>query len=150
MAKLLEFMLLQRPGSGTRVLQGIQNDQRKLPPAALKNQSRFTGQTVDTSVLQNYSGAAYRSQLAFLTPNCKVATSNAARTQLRPHRSGVWHIPPGQAGNSELFALPFECAAKVESAVVKCDCPQLGQAVASPLRRTSFSNFVPQSSQTYS
>src|SRR5579862_5006331 len=36
MAKLLEFMLLQRPRSGTRVHLGIQNDQRKLPPAALE------------------------------------------------------------------------------------------------------------------
>jgi hypothetical protein len=68
MAKLLEFMLLQRPGSGTRVRLEIRNDQRKLPPAALENYSPFMGQTVDTSVLQNYSGAAYRSQPAFVTP----------------------------------------------------------------------------------
>ena len=49
-----------------------------------------------------------------------------------------------------LFDFPLEWAAKVESAVARWDCPQPGQAIASPLWRTSFSNFVPQSSQTYS
>jgi hypothetical protein len=48
-----------------------------------------------------------------------------------------------------LFDFPLECAANVDSAVARCDWPQLGQAIASPLR-TSFSNLVPQSSQTYS
>jgi hypothetical protein len=42
-----------------------------------------------------------------------------------------------------------ECAANVESLGLKCDSPQSGQATAFPLR-TSFSNFVPQSSQIYS
>jgi hypothetical protein len=64
--------------------------------------------------------------------------------------SGVWHIPPAQPGSSEVFALPLECALNVDSAVVKCDCPQLGQAIPLSLRRTSFSNLVPQSSQIYS
>jgi len=64
--------------------------------------------------------------------------------------SGVRHIPPGQAGKLELFDFPLEWAAKVESAAARFDCPQPGQAIASPLWRTSFSNFVPQSSQTYS
>ena len=48
-----------------------------------------------------------------------------------------------------LFDFPLEWAANVDSAVARCDWPQLGQAIASPLR-TSFSNLVPQSSQTYS
>src|SRR5580658_1805891 len=64
--------------------------------------------------------------------------------------SGVRHIPPGQAGRAELFDFPLEWAAKVESAVARWDCPQPGQAIASPLWRTSFSNFVPQSTQTSS
>src|SRR5579883_3521105 len=64
--------------------------------------------------------------------------------------SGVWHIPPGQDGNSEALLFPFACAANVESAVVRCDLPQLGQASGAWLPRTSFSNLVPQSSQTYS
>src|SRR6266852_8898194 len=34
----------------------------------VQKQSPFTGQTVDTSVLQNYSGATYGSQLAFGAP----------------------------------------------------------------------------------
>ncbi len=58
-------------------------------------------------------------------------------------------MPPGQDGKSELLALAFECAANVESAVVRCACPQLGHRTLSPFR-TSFSNFVPQSSHTYS
>src|SRR5579883_606508 len=64
--------------------------------------------------------------------------------------SGVWHIPPGQDGNSEALLFPFACAANVESAVVRCDLPQLGQPSGAWLPRTSFSNLVPQSSQTYS
>src|SRR5579862_2808714 len=64
--------------------------------------------------------------------------------------SGVWHIPPGQEGNSDALDFPLAWAAKVESAVVRCDWPQLGQASGAWLPRTSFSNLVPQSSQTYS
>lgn len=59
-------------------------------------------------------------------------------------------MPPGHDGNSEAFAFPFEWAAKVESVVATCESPQLGQAAAGVSRRTSFSNFVPQCSQTYS
>jgi hypothetical protein len=58
-------------------------------------------------------------------------------------------MPPGQLGNSAAFAFPLEWAAKVEWAMFKRDSPQLGHATESPLR-TSFSNLVPQSSQTYS
>jgi hypothetical protein len=45
-----------------------------------------------------------------------------------------------------------DCAAKVEYWVVRWDSPQDGQrtAPASALRRTSFSNLLPQSSQEYS
>src|SRR5277367_3802466 len=71
-------------------------------------------------------------------------------THERPQISGVRHIPPGQAGIPAFFDLPLEWAAKVESAGARCDCPQSGQAIGSPSRRTSFSNLVPQSSQTYS
>src|SRR6202022_4767837 len=40
----------------------------KTASRSAQKRSLFTGQTVDTSVLQNYSGAVYGSQPAFLTP----------------------------------------------------------------------------------
>jgi hypothetical protein len=80
--------------------------------------------------------------------SCKINQFEIAHE--RPQISGVRHIPPGQAGIPALFDFPLECAAKVESAVARCACPQSGQAIGSPSRRTSFSNLVPQSSQTYS
>jgi hypothetical protein len=59
-------------------------------------------------------------------------------------------MPPGQAGISDFFdPAALEWAAKVERAVVKRDWPQPGQEAVSPFR-ISFSNLVPQSSQTYS
>src|ERR1022692_1257965 len=51
----------------------------------------------------------------------------------RPQMSGVRHIPPGQAGIPAFFGFPLEWAEKVESAVARCDWPQPGQAIASPL-----------------
>jgi hypothetical protein len=71
------------------------------------------------------------------------------------------HIPPPQKSvphmplpQSELDSVPDfpDCAAKVEYWVVRCDSPQEGQrtASASALRRTSFSNLLPQSSHEYS
>ncbi len=63
----------------------------------------------------------------------------------------VPHIPLPQAAGSDSFALPV-WAAKVEYCAVRCLCPHEGHstASASTLRRTNFSNFVPQSSQEYS
>ena len=62
------------------------------------------------------------------------------------------HAPePQSIAGAALFELP-ERAAKVEYCAVRWSCPQEGHrtASASALRRTSFSNFVPQSSQQYS
>ncbi len=72
-----------------------------------------------------------------------------------PHMP-LWHMPPPQppvVGWAHSPAeLPVARAANVEYCVVKWSCPQDGQwiASASVLRRTSFSNFVPQSSHAYS
>lgn len=69
----------------------------------------------------------------------------------------LWHMPPphmpmpqSAAGSDCLPAA--DRAAKVEYCVVRCASPHEGQrnSAASALRRTSFSNFVPQSSQAYS
>jgi hypothetical protein len=69
-----------------------------------------------------------------------------------PHMPGLLHCPPGQLGASADFGDPLACAAKVENSCCKCFCPQDGHCVAgaSADRRTSFSNFVPQSWQRYS
>jgi hypothetical protein len=70
-----------------------------------------------------------------------------------PRHMPLPHMPAPQSSmaGEALFDVP-ECAAKVEYSVVRCSCPQDGQrtASASALRRTSFSNLVPQSSQQYS
>jgi hypothetical protein len=64
-------------------------------------------------------------------------------------------MPDPQDGNDSSDVLPlgepFECAAKVENCVVRWLCPQEGHnnPFEAPLR-TSFSNFVPQSSHRYS
>lgn len=62
------------------------------------------------------------------------------------------HGPAPQSSIAEALFEAAECAAKVEYSVVRWSCPQDGQrtASASALRRTSFSNLVPQSSQEYS
>lgn len=69
-----------------------------------------------------------------------------------PHMP-FWHMPPPhpEIGSPPLFP-EVERGAKVEYCVVKWSCPQDGQrtASASALRRTSFSNREPQSSQAYS
>jgi len=63
-------------------------------------------------------------------------------------------MPDGHEGiSAALFDAPFECAAKVEYCSAKWSVPHFGQvtAVATPPEfRTSFSNFVPQSSHLYS
>lgn len=59
-------------------------------------------------------------------------------------------MPPGHDGIDCSFGIPLARAAKVENCVVKRSPPQDGQSVESPARRTSFSNFVPHSSQRYS
>jgi len=70
-----------------------------------------------------------------------------------PWQKSLPHIPLPQpaAGSDWLLPAP-DRAAKVEYSVVKWSWPHEGQrtASASALRRTSFSNFVPQSSQEYS
>jgi hypothetical protein len=70
-----------------------------------------------------------------------------------PHMP-FWHMPPPQPpeGCALLLALLFAWAANVEYSVVRRSVPQEGQwmASASALRRTSFSNLVPQSSHLYS
>src|SRR5579875_1386973 len=71
-----------------------------------------------------------------------------------PHMP-LWHIPLPHMPepHSEVSeAFEAEWAAKVEYCVVRCFWPQEGQhnSAASVLRRTSFSNLVPQSSQAYS
>jgi hypothetical protein len=70
-----------------------------------------------------------------------------------PWHMSLPHMPAPQSSTDgeALFAAP-ECAANVEYSVVRWSCPHDGQrtASASALRRTSFSNFVPQSSQEYS
>src|SRR5579875_663956 len=68
-----------------------------------------------------------------------------------------WHMPephipfPHSESDSDLAA-DAECAANLEYCVVRWFCPQEGQriAFASAVRRTSCSNFVPQSSHEYS
>jgi hypothetical protein len=62
------------------------------------------------------------------------------------------HRPLGQAGISADFEPLLACAAKVECSCCKCFWPQEGHSCspASEERRTSFSNFAPQSSQRYS
>jgi hypothetical protein len=68
-----------------------------------------------------------------------------------PHMPGLLHLPLGQAGTSADFE-PAAWAANVECSCRKCFCPHEGHSIAgtSDVRRTSFSNFVPQSSQLYS
>jgi|GEM_PF-3166371 len=76
-----------------------------------------------------------------------------------PHMP-LWHmsaphmpLPHPSNDSEDALALPVpDLAAKVEYWVVKCSSPQDGHriALASVLRRTNFSNFVPQSSQAYS
>jgi hypothetical protein len=63
----------------------------------------------------------------------------------------VPHIPLPHSPLDSVRDFP-DCAANVEYWVVRCASPQDGQrtASASALRRTSFSNLLPQSSQEYS
>src|SRR5581483_11230617 len=89
-----------------------------------------------------------------------IKTIKSSRRQFQfmfiPHMP-PWHIsaphmPLPQPGAGELsFAAP-DLAANVEYCVVKWSSPQDGHrtASASALRRTNFSNLVPQSSQAYS
>ena len=67
-----------------------------------------------------------------------------------PQAPGVGHGPPlGHMGASDGLLLAPLGAAKTESCKLRRLRPQEGQASspASAARRTSFSNFVPQSSQ---
>jgi len=59
-------------------------------------------------------------------------------------------MPDGQDGIDDSFEAPLALAANVEYCVVTWLSPQDGHKVASPARRTSFSNFVPHPSQRYS
>ena len=72
--------------------------------------------------------------------------------QFMPHMPGVRHIPPGHIGASAAFGAPFACAANVENSCFRWFFPHDGHSssATSVLRRTSFSNFVPQSSHLYS
>jgi len=70
--------------------------------------------------------------------------------QFIPQTPGLLHIPLGQTGASEREDVPpFACAENVEYCWLTCFCPQEGQftSAVSAGRRTSFSNFVLQSSQ---
>jgi hypothetical protein len=60
---------------------------------------------------------------------------------------GLLHLPLGHDGISADFGEPFACAAKVESSCCKWRWPHEGHSISgtSAWRRTSFSNFVPQS-----
>ncbi|HTU46619.1 MAG TPA: hypothetical protein VMF91_16245 [Bryobacteraceae bacterium] len=69
-----------------------------------------------------------------------------------------WHMPPphipapqSSIAGEALFDAP-DLAANVEYCVVRWSCPQDGHrtASASALRRTNFSNLLPQSSHEYS
>lgn len=64
-----------------------------------------------------------------------------------PHRP---HI--GISGPLELLPAPSDATAKTDSARAVCPDPHLGQSTfgASPIVRTSFSNFWPQSLHWYS
>ena len=69
-----------------------------------------------------------------------------------PPHGPVSHMPfPHPAAGADFAPLSAR-AANVEYSFVTLACPQEGQSTApfSVLRRTSFSNFVPQSSQVYS
>jgi len=65
---------------------------------------------------------------------------------------GLLHRPLGHTGISAAFDPPLACAAKVESSCVRWLSPQEGHAISgtSVARRTSLSNFDPQSLQRYS
>jgi hypothetical protein len=68
--------------------------------------------------------------------------------QFRPQNPGLLHMPLGQTGASlDRAAGPLACAEKVENSWVRCFSPHEGQftSAVSEERRSSFSNFVPQS-----
>ena len=69
-----------------------------------------------------------------------------------PHIPGLLHPPLGQAGIGDDLEPPLACAAKVENSSFRCFRPHEGHSISgiSAGRRTSFSNFVPQSWQLYS
>jgi hypothetical protein len=71
-----------------------------------------------------------------------------------PHMPGLLHRPLGQDGISMDFEMDLEppaWAAKVEYSCCKCFSPQEGHSISGTSDvRTSFSNFVPQSSHRYS
>jgi hypothetical protein len=68
-----------------------------------------------------------------------------------PHIPGLLHLPLGQTGSGD-FAPELAWAANVECSCRKCFCPHDGHSISgtSDVRRTSFSNLFPQSSQLYS
>ena len=68
-----------------------------------------------------------------------------------PQKPAPQPPPPHGLGVASTVGLPAR-AANVEYSVVRWSCPQAGHrtASASALRRTSFSNLLPQSSQEYS
>jgi len=76
----------------------------------------------------------------------------SAAFQFMPHMPGLLHAPLGQEGIPADLEAPLECAAKVECSCCKCLLPQDGHSISgtSDVRRTSFSNLVPQSWQRYS
>jgi hypothetical protein len=75
----------------------------------------------------------------------------ASGTQFIPHIPGLQRPPLGHMGASADLPAP-ECAANVDSSCRRCFSPQDGQLSSGTpeLWRTSFSNFVPQSSHRYS